>query len=74
MELDSGFKIILFSHPDYESLTAEVYFGDIYIAMIINEDGIFKIELSNSSDAGVRQYALDDFQAALSTAQSRLLE
>jgi hypothetical protein len=74
MELKSGFKITLFSHPDYESLTAEIYFGDQFIAMITNESGIFKVELSSFNGELAPKFPFDAFQEALNSGRSRLSE
>jgi hypothetical protein len=72
MELRSGFKITLFSHPDYENLTAEVYFGELFIALVFQTNDSHWIELSNTSDILGQKFDLIAFIEAVNEARSRL--
>jgi hypothetical protein len=72
MELKSGFRITLFSHPDYENLTAEIHFGEHFVALISRENDKCRIELTSANDIYERRFDLDAFLEALSTARARL--
>jgi hypothetical protein len=72
MELKSGFRITLFSHPDYENLTAEIYFGDLFVALICQKNEMYWIELSTTSDILGQKFDLTAFVEAVSEARSQL--
>jgi hypothetical protein len=74
MELPSGFRIVLFSHPDYDQLTAEIYYHDDFVALVSQENGQFQIELDSPRSALRRKYALEAFREALDKAKDRLSE
>jgi hypothetical protein len=73
MELKSGFRITLFSHPDYENLTAEIYFGDLFVALISKQNDIYCIEFSTTSDILGQKFDFTAFVEAVSEARSRLI-
>lgn len=72
MELESGFKITLFSHPDYDHLTAEIYLGDRFIALVLKTHDSYCIELSNASDILGLKLDFDAFMEASREARNRL--
>lgn len=74
MELKSNFKVVLFSHVGYRNLTAEVYFGDDFIALVSRENGAFQVEWASPSNVTARRYDLDALLEALAVAKYRLAE
>ena len=74
MELETGYRIVLFSHPDYEQLTAEIYFHDEFVAIVSQENGVFQLELDSPKIGIVRKFQLNGFQEALDVATKRLSE
>lgn len=74
MQLKSNFNVVLFSHVDYENLTAEVYFGDEFVALVSRENGAFQVEWASPGSGSARCYDLDGLLEALSVAKGRLAE
>ena len=42
--MNQGFEIILASPPEYEELTAEIYFDGKFIALVNREHGLDRLE------------------------------
>lgn len=74
MDLKSNFKVVLFSHVDYQSMTAEVYRGDDFVALVSHENGGFQAEWGVPSNAKDPRYDLDALLEALAAAKDRLAE
>ncbi|OON33561.1 hypothetical protein BTJ39_23950 [Izhakiella australiensis] len=64
-------KIMISSDIDYEYLIAEIYCGDIFIALLQQEHGVDDIRIEFSSD--INTVNLDWFQNALNEAKKKLL-
>ncbi|UCB33330.1 hypothetical protein J9874_03913 (plasmid) [Duffyella gerundensis] len=71
MHYADSLKIIVSSDVDYESLIAEIYFDDILIALLQQENGINDIRIEFSSDINTINF--DWFQNALNEAKKKLL-
>lgn len=71
MHYSDSLKIIVSSDVDYESLIAEIYFDDILIALLQQENGINDIRIEFSSDINTINF--DWFQIALNEAKKKLL-
>ncbi|QTO56379.1 hypothetical protein J8I88_17995 (plasmid) [Duffyella gerundensis] len=71
MHYSDSLKIIVSSDVDYESLIAEIYFDDILIALLQQENGINDIRIEFSSDINTINF--DWFQNALNEAKKKLL-
>ena len=71
MHYADSLKIIISSDVDYESLIAEIYFDDILIALLQQENGINDIRIEFSSDINTINF--DWFQNALNEAKKKLL-
>lgn len=65
---------MLFSHVDYQNLTAEIYFGDEFVALVSRENAAFQVEWASSSNGAVLRYDLDALLEALAVAKGRLAE
>lgn len=74
MVLASNFKVVLFSHVDYRNLTAEIYFGDDFVALVSRENGTFQVEWAPLTNGSARRYDLDALLEALAAAKDRLAE
>lgn len=74
MDLKSNFKVVLFSHVDYQNLTAEIYFGDEFVALVSRENGAFQIEWASPSNGAAHRYDLDALLEALAMVKDRLAE
>ncbi len=74
MNLKSNFKVVLFSHVDYQSMTAEVYRGDDFVAIVSHENGGFQVEWVVPGNAKAPRYDLDALLEALAAAKDRLAE
>ncbi len=65
MEFPSGYRVILFSHSDFERLTAEIYFGEAFLCLVYREEKGAFIGFSMGEKA--KGFLLDGFvEAALS--------
>jgi len=71
MHYSDSLKIIVSSDVDYESLIAEIYFDDILIALLQQENGINDIRIEFSSYINTINF--DWFQNALNEAKKKLL-
>jgi len=71
MHYADSLKIIISSDVDYEYLIAEIYFDDILIALLQQENGINDIRIEFSSDINTINF--DWFQNALNEAKKKLL-
>lgn len=71
MHYSDSLKIIVSSDVDYESLIAKIYFDDILIALLQQENGINDIRIEFSSDINTINF--DWFQNALNEAKKKLL-
>ena len=71
MHYADSLKIIISSDVDYENLIAEIYFDDILIALLQQENGINDIRIEFSSDINTINF--DWFQNALNEAKKKLL-
>mgnify|MGYP001313611615 CR=1 FL=1 len=71
MHYADSLKIIISSDVDYENLIAEIYFDDILIALLQQENGINDIRIEFSSD--INSINFDWFQYALNEAKKKLL-
>lgn len=74
MDLKSNFKVVLFSHVDYQNMTAEVYCGDDFMALVSHENGGFQVEWAIPNNAKVPRYDLGALLEALTAAKDRLAE
>ena len=71
MHYADSLKIIVSSDVDYENLIAEIYFDDILIALLQQENGINDIRIEFSSDINSINFYW--FQYALNEAKKKLL-
>ena len=71
MHYADSLKIIISSDVYYENLIAEIYFDDILIALLQQENGINDIRIEFSSDINTINF--DWFQNALNEAKKKLL-
>ena len=74
---DQGFEVILASSPEYEALTAEIFFDGKFIALISQEHGVDHMMLET---AGIsldesqvcRKFDLTEFFQVVERARQRL--
>ena len=74
MEFESGFRIILWSNPEYENLTAEISFRGDFVAEIIRKDDQVFIKFDLTAKDEGRTYCLDEFLQAVAEARKRLTD
>lgn len=71
------FSVLVASLPDYESVVAEIYYGEDFVGLISQDDGPLKVELPGIDVDGSRierVIPLKGFQEALIAASRRLQE
>ena len=76
--MNEEYKIMIASGPDHEEVFAEIYFGEQFVALVSQEDGIgsMRIEFPDTNvreDMIVRKVNLKDFQEALHEAAKKLI-
>lgn len=76
MNESQRFRISVGDDPDYEDLTAEIYFDEKYVALVSQESGLEKavVELQPCPDGGAWIFSLSEFLEILSKAKNRLFE
>jgi hypothetical protein len=77
MTQNPAFKVLVASPPEYERLVAEIYFGDLFVALLSQErdDGSIDIELADCSldqTMVCRKVHLERFLEAIETARRGL--
>jgi len=68
------FRISVGDDPDHEDLTAEIYFDEIFVALISQEEGLENaiLELQPCPSGGSWSFSLSDFMEILANAKIRL--
>lgn len=71
-----GFRISVGDDQDHEDLTAEVYFNELFVAMLSQEEGFDKlqIEIFNNPNGDPWTFLLDDFLKVIELSKQRLWE
>ena len=75
MNSESLFRISVGDDPEHEDLTAEIYYKDVYVALISQEKGLDQavIELQpNPHQDGVWTFDLSEFSEVIERAKRRL--
>jgi hypothetical protein len=77
MLIDKRFEVVLASPPDYEELTAEIYFNGKFVALVNQENGRERLEVEFpkaefDETAIIRAVDLNGFLDALEFARNRL--
>lgn len=72
-----GFEVVLASPPEYEELTAEIFFDGKFVALVNQERGLDQLELEIPSTDTAEKYLarkvkLRGFLEAVKTAEDRL--
>lgn len=67
-----NYRIIIGSPVDYEELTADIVFNDVYIARVHKEEGLNKMGLEFFEETVEAKVYVDDFIAALLEAKALL--
>lgn len=72
-----GFEVVLASPPEYEELTAEIFFDGKFVALVNQERGLDQLELEIPSRDTAEKYLarkvkLSGFLEAVKTAEDRL--
>jgi hypothetical protein len=74
MSIPNGYRVSVGDDPDYEDLTAEIYYQETFLAMLTQEQGFEKLQLniytSPSGDAWT--FAMNDFLLVVEHAKQRL--
>jgi hypothetical protein len=71
LELPTGFKIELWSDPNYEELTAVLYWNDHVIAQMYRDKGVYRIKF-DCTDQPPTGHVVADLLEAIDLTQKRL--
>lgn len=71
-----GFRISVGDDPEHEDLTAEIYYQELFIALLSQEQGFEKlqIEIFENPNGDTWSFLLEDFLEAIELSKKRLWE
>ena len=74
--METNFRIVISSDLEYEELCAEIYYGEQFVAILLQENGVenMEIEIHPPSNNEVWMFRFSEFLAILEKAQSTLKE
>ena len=74
MSLPDNFRVSVGDDPDYEDLTAEVYYKESFLAMLTQDSGFenLHLEIFSNPNGEPWNFRMDDFLAIVEHAKQRL--
>lgn len=71
-----NFRVVVSSDPDYEDLVGEVYYHDVIVCLLTQEDGfnMMQLELFTPTTGDKWIFNMNEFEDALKAVKARLWE